>query len=103
MTDVPFAPGVTDRSYQPARLWLSSGGTWTVPSGLRPRRVTGASTPIAGISIVIGVDAGSGAATLAGLGAKGTLVPTAAGMSCAAAGGSVDPALSACTTMKAPT
>src|ERR1700748_2043064 len=102
MTDVPFAPGVTDRSYQPARLWLLSGGTWTVPSVLRSRRVTGASTLIAGITIVIGVDVDSGAATLAGLGAKGTLVPTVDGMSWAAAGGSFDPALSACATTKAP-
>ena len=58
---------------------------------------------IAGITIVIGADADSGAATLAGFGAKGTFVLTVAGMSCAAAGGSFDPALSACATTKAPT
>src|SRR6185437_3020566 len=103
MTDVPVAPGVTERSYQPARLWLSSGGTWTVPLELRPRLVTGASTLIAGITIVIGADVRSGAATLAGLGAKGTVVPTVDGMSWAAAGGSCGPALSACATTKAPT
>ena len=82
---------------------MSSGGTWTVPSELRPRFVTGAFTLITGITIVIGADVRSGAATLAGLGAKGTLVPTVDGMSWAAAGGSCDPALSACATMKAPT
>src|SRR5690348_2699992 len=103
MTDVPFAPGMTDRSYQPARLWSSSGGTWTVPLELRSRCVTGAFTLIAGITIVMGVDAGSGAATLFGLGAKGTFVLTVAGISCAAAGGSCDPVLSACATTKAPT
>src|SRR5579859_7885962 len=102
MTDVPFAPGVTDRSYQPARLWLPSGGTWTVPSALRSRSVTGASTLTAGITIVIGADAGSGAAMAAALGAKGTLVLTVAGISWAAAGGSGDPVLSACATTNAP-
>src|SRR5882724_2555323 len=100
MTDVPFAPGVTDRSYQPARLWSFSGGTWMVPSVFRSRCVTGAFTPIAGITIVIGVDVRSGAATLAGLGANGTFVPTVTGISCAAAGGNFDPVLSAWATMK---
>src|ERR1700722_3920879 len=103
MTEVPLAPGVTDRSYQPARLWSLSGGNLTVPSLLRSRRVTGAFTPMAGILIVIGADAVSGAATLPGAGAKGTLVLTVAGIPCAAAGGSFDPAPSACATMKAPT
>ena len=53
--------------------------------------------------IVIGVEAASGAATLAGSGAKGTVVPTVRGMSWAAAGGSFEPAPSAWATTKAPT
>jgi hypothetical protein len=49
--DDPVWPGVTLPSYQPARLWLLSGGTWMLPLLASPSRMTGASTSIAGISI----------------------------------------------------
>ena len=48
-----------------ARLWLPSGGTWTVPPALRSRHATGAVTPSEGITIVTGAATGSGAATAA--------------------------------------
>src|ERR1039458_5538804 len=80
MTEEPSWPGVTLRSYQPARLWLASGGTWTVPSALRPSGVTGADTCRTGISIRTGADEAIGAAvgTVTGW---GTDVPTTAGSS----------------------
>src|SRR5215471_12372216 len=90
-------------SYQPARLWSSSGGTWTVRSLLRPSRMTGALTATAGISISTGGDGGSGGATFDGSTGKGTAVLTMAGICCAPGGGSLTPPTSACTTTMAPT
>src|ERR1700760_698263 len=85
MTAVPRWPGVTLPWYQPARLWLSSGGTCTLPSSVRPSVVIGADTPTAGISILVGWAAVSGAAVGAEAG-TGTAVPTLAGMTSAPAG-----------------
>src|SRR5215469_5175114 len=102
MTDEPSAPGVTLPSYQPARLWLPSGGTWTVPSLFLPSRMTGAFTPSTGISIPTGVDGGSPGATAEGSTGKGTAVPTVAGISCALAGGRLTLAVIARCTTKPP-
>jgi hypothetical protein len=47
---------VTLYLYQPARLWLFSGGVWTVRSALRPTSVTEAFTPMAGMTTRTGTD-----------------------------------------------
>src|SRR5579859_1620097 len=103
MTDDPSRPGATLRLYQAARLWLSSGGTWTVPSAFWPTWVIGARTPIAGISISVGTDGASAAATLTGSGPSGDVVFTVAGTCWAAAGGSLTGPVSACATTMTPT
>src|SRR3984893_12012271 len=82
MTDEPSWPGVTLPSYQPARLWLASGGTCTPPPVSRPSRMIGADTRSAGISIRTGTDPASGAAVGRPTG-PGTCVPTPAGMAVA--------------------
>src|SRR5580692_8949886 len=103
MTDDPSCPGVTLLSYQAARLWLSSGGTCTVPSPFWPTSMIGASTPIAGISILVGVDGAIAAATVFGSGAWGEVVFTVTGICWAADGGSWAGPVSACTTTRTPT
>src|SRR5208282_3146116 len=77
MIDVPSWPGVTLRSYQPARLWLASGGTWIEPSATRPSRMTAASTRSDGMMIRTGADALSAAAVSAAV--RGGVVRTVAG------------------------
>src|SRR3984957_9681188 len=56
MSDDPACPGVTLYLYQPARLWSLSGGVWIVRSWLRPTSVTGAFTPMAGMTTRTGAD-----------------------------------------------
>src|SRR5215472_8577296 len=57
MSDGPVCPGVTVRSNQPARLWSPRGGTPTEwPTW--PTRMSGASTPIAGMMSRTGTDVG---------------------------------------------
>src|SRR5215467_1410332 len=48
----PVSPGTGPSLYHPA--WLGSDGTWMVPSDARPRSVTLASTPIAGMRMRAG-------------------------------------------------
>src|SRR5262249_30031603 len=48
----PASPGTGPSLYQPA--WPGSDGTWMVPSDARPRSVTAASTPIAGMRMWTG-------------------------------------------------
>ena len=80
---MPFCPGVTLPSYQPARLWFRSGGTSTAPLAARPSRITGAATLSLGISIRTGREKASGAAIGPAPGV-GTAVPTEAGIRSAA-------------------
>ena len=56
MSEDPVCPGVTLYLYQPARLWPSDGGVWTVRSSLRPTSVTGAFTLMAGMMTRTGTD-----------------------------------------------
>ena len=57
----PAVPGSGEPVYQPAlESGSSSGGTWTVLSGFRPRSITAESTPIAGMRSDTG---GAGAIT----------------------------------------
>ena len=54
----PSSPGVGEPWNQPACESLASGGTSTVPSGLRPRSSRSEETPIAGTSRWVGADGG---------------------------------------------
>jgi Ni,Fe-hydrogenase III small subunit len=59
MIEVPSAPGALEYRYQAASLvsgLLSRGGTWMVPSGLRPTSNTFECTPMAGMAIDTGAD-----------------------------------------------
>src|SRR5262249_43128316 len=57
MTDAPIWPGVAEYLYQAASpASVVTGGTWTVPSGLRPRCRSREWTPIAGMSTETGID-----------------------------------------------
>src|SRR5579875_776406 len=60
ITDGPSWPGAGEYRYHAAVLGLPKrGGTAIVPFGLRPTTPTGASTPMAGISIATGRDLAS--------------------------------------------
>ena len=74
MTDDPSCPGATLRSYQAARLWLSSGGTWTVPSAFWPTWADRRPDPDRGDLDPVGVDGASAAATVTGSGPRGDVV-----------------------------
>src|ERR1700755_319996 len=60
MTDEPIWPGVAEYLYHAARPALVLiDGTWTVPSGLSPRRSSLESTPIAGMRTATGTERAS--------------------------------------------
>src|SRR5215469_10941863 len=57
MTDAPICPGVAEYLYQAASsAAVVTDGTWTVPSGLRPRCRSRECTPMAGMSTETGTD-----------------------------------------------
>ena len=62
ITALPVSPGLAPGSYHPAWSAWSSGGTWTVPSGLVPNDMIVASTPIRGISMLVGAERANPAA-----------------------------------------
>ena len=60
MTDDPIWPGVAEYLYHAASPeFVSSDGTWIVPSELSPRCSSFESTPMAGISTDTGSERGS--------------------------------------------
>src|ERR1022692_2516987 len=79
MTAAPRWPGAGPYSYQPVRLWMASGGTWTVPSAFLPTFMTGALTPMSGIRTLTGTDRVSALARGSWLSLGGAVVTDAGG------------------------
>src|SRR5450755_4328126 len=90
MTAAPRWPGAGPYSYQPVRLWMASGGTWTVPSAFLPTFMTGALTPMPGIRTLTGTDRASAVAWGSWLSLGGAVV-TDAGVTVAPASAGVLP------------
>src|ERR1700685_3994674 len=88
MTAAPRWPGVGPYSYQPVRLWMPSGGTWTLPSAFLPTFSTGALTPISGMRTLTGTDRASAVARGSRLSLGGEVV-TDAGVTVAPASAGV--------------
>src|ERR1017187_4614775 len=88
MTAAPGWPGAGPYSYQPVRLWMASGGTWTVPSAFLPTFMTGALTPMSGIRTLTGTDRVSALARGSWLSLGGVVV-TDAGVTVAPASAGV--------------
>src|ERR1700760_2694567 len=63
MTAGPVAPGGGLRSYQPATS--NRSGTWRVPDGVRPSRMSGVLTAMAGMVSATGAATGADAADVA--------------------------------------
>src|SRR4051794_8025951 len=71
MIDGPSCPGLGEYRYQPAHESRPSGGTCTDRSGLIPSGCICESTPMAGISSLVGAAAGSSSPVTVAFGRSG--------------------------------